>query len=110
MLVKRKKKKKEKKKKTIAIPLLPYFLSPIMIRSCPTLFLLFVYFVAIAFLMIRSCQALFLLFMYFIDCLISPHGLATFPAGDINVIDIDIDCVLECLSMYMYVSGILALQ
>ena len=39
-----------KKIKTIVIPLLPYFLSPIMNRSCQTLFLqnLFMYFIAIA--------------------------------------------------------------
>ena len=34
--------------KTIVIPLLPNFLSPIMNRSCQTLFLLFMYFIATA--------------------------------------------------------------
>ena len=37
-----------KKVKTIVIPLLPYFLSPIVNRSCQTLFLLLKYFIAIA--------------------------------------------------------------
>ena len=44
----RSQKERKKEKKTIAIPLLHYFLSPIMSRSFQTLFLLFMYFIAIA--------------------------------------------------------------
>ena len=39
---------KVKYKNNIVIPLLPYFLSPTMNRSCQTLFLLFMYFIGIA--------------------------------------------------------------